>query len=240
MKERFVSSFWSARQSIKNRLVRLDEILIMSEQKIINLEILSNDDYEFEDEYEEQEYEDSKKINWTRVIEYANTEKDFLENLLDFAELRIIKEAPDGKDPDPKINAIINLLSEHFKKNREFNENEPILIFSKYTDTLNKVTESVLAYFEKEYGSIPGYANYRGDKRTIRLSGQERRLYCNKTKNYKVSKERKIQIVFCSSAANEGLNLQAASVMINVDVPWVPSELEQRIGRIARLGQKNQ
>ena len=30
----------------------------MSEQKIINLEILSNDDYEFEDEYEEQEYED--------------------------------------------------------------------------------------------------------------------------------------------------------------------------------------
>ena len=44
--------------------------------------------------------------------------------------------------------------------------------------------------------------------------------------------------MFCSSAANEGLNLQAASVMINVDVPWVPSELEQRIGRIARLGQK--
>ena len=238
MKERFVSSFWSARQSIKNRLVRLDEILIMSEQKIINLEILSNDDYEFEDEYEEQEYEDSKKINWTRVIEYANTEKDFLENLLDFAELRIIKEAPDGKDPDPKINAIINLLSEHFKKNREFNENEPILIFSKYTDTLNKVTESVLAYFEKEYGSIPGYANYRGDKRTIRLSGQRDDYTATKQRITKSLKERKIQIVFCSSAANEGLNLQAASVMINVDVPWVPSELEQRIGRIARLGQK--
>ena len=79
----------------------------MSEQKIINLEILSNDDYEFEDEYEEQEYEDSKKINWARVIEYANTEKDFLENLLEFAELRIIEEVTDGKDPDPKINAII-------------------------------------------------------------------------------------------------------------------------------------
>ena len=114
MKERFVSSFWSARQSIKNRIVRLDEILIMSEQKIINLEILSNDDYEFEDEYEEQEYEDSKKINWTRVIEYANSEKDFLENLLEFAELKIIEEVTDGKDPDPKINAIINLLIRTF------------------------------------------------------------------------------------------------------------------------------
>lgn len=238
MKERFVSSFWSARQSIKNRIVRLDEILIMSEQKIINLEILSNDDYEFEDEYEEQEYEDSKKINWTRVIEYANSEKDFLENLLEFAELRIIEEVTDGKDPDPKINAIINLLTEHFKKNKEFDESEPILIFSKYTDTLNKVTESVLSYFEKEYGSIPGYANYRGDKRTIRLSGQRDDYPTTKQRITKSLKEKKIQIVFCSSAANEGLNLQAASVMINVDVPWVPSELEQRIGRIARLGQK--
>ena len=238
MKERFVSSFWSARESIKNRLVRLDEILVMSEQKIINLEILSNDDYEFEDEYEEEEYEDSKKINWNRVIEYANTEKDFLENLLEFAEVRIINEVQDGKDPDPKINAIINLLTDHFKKEKEFVDSEPILIFSKYTDTLNKVTESVLAYFEKEYGAIPGYANYRGDKRTIRLSGQRDDYPTTKQRITKSLKERKIQIVFCSSAANEGLNLQAASVMINVDVPWVPSELEQRIGRIARLGQK--
>ena len=103
---------------------------------------------------------------------------------------------------------------------------------------MNKVTESVLAYFEKEYGSIPGYANYRGDKRTIRLSGQRDDYTATKQRITKSLKERKIQIVFCSSAANEGLNLQAASVMINVDVPWVPSELEQRIGRIARLGQK--
>ena len=46
-----------------------------------------------------------------------------------------------------------------------------------------------------------------------------------------------VDIVFCSDAASEGLNLQAARVLINVDVPWTPSRLEQRIGRIARLGQ---
>lgn len=44
--------------------------------------------------------------------------------------------------------------------------------------------------------------------------------------------------MFCSDAASEGLNLQAARVLINVDVPWTPSRLEQRIGRIARLGQR--
>ena len=49
-----------------------------------------------------------------------------------------------------------------------------------------------------------------------------------------------IQILFCSEAASEGINLQAADKMINIDVPWVPSVLEQRIGRIARLGQESE
>ena len=47
-----------------------------------------------------------------------------------------------------------------------------------------------------------------------------------------------IDIVFCSTAAQEGVNLQSASTLINIDVPWIPSDLEQRIGRIARLGQE--
>ena len=48
-----------------------------------------------------------------------------------------------------------------------------------------------------------------------------------------------LQILFCSEAASEGINLQAADMIINMDVPWVPSVLEQRIGRIARLGQES-
>lgn len=48
-----------------------------------------------------------------------------------------------------------------------------------------------------------------------------------------------VQVVFCSDAASEGLNLQAARVLINIDVPWNPARLEQRIGRIARLGQRS-
>jgi hypothetical protein len=46
-----------------------------------------------------------------------------------------------------------------------------------------------------------------------------------------------LSVVFCSDAASEGLNLQAARVIINIDVPWNPAKLEQRIGRIDRLGQ---
>ena len=45
-------------------------------------------------------------------------------------------------------------------------------------------------------------------------------------------------MVIATDAACEGLNLQTLGTLINVDLPWNPSRLEQRIGRIKRYGQK--
>lgn len=45
-------------------------------------------------------------------------------------------------------------------------------------------------------------------------------------------------VLFCPGEASEGYNLQFASVMINFDLPWDPMKLEQRIGRIQRIGGK--
>lgn len=47
-----------------------------------------------------------------------------------------------------------------------------------------------------------------------------------------------IRVLVCTDAASEGLNLQAASALIQYDLPWNPSKCEQRIGRIDRIGQK--
>jgi hypothetical protein len=47
-----------------------------------------------------------------------------------------------------------------------------------------------------------------------------------------------LRVLVCNDAASEGLNLQAASAVINYDLPWNPSRVEQRIGRIDRIGQK--
>src|SRR5690606_16699431 len=46
-----------------------------------------------------------------------------------------------------------------------------------------------------------------------------------------------IQILLCTEAASEGLNLQTCGVLINHDMPWNPMRVEQRIGRIDRIGQ---
>ena len=47
------------------------------------------------------------------------------------------------------------------------------------------------------------------------------------------------RVFISTDAGGLGLNLQAADVVINVDLPWNPAKLEQRIGRAHRIGQKN-
>ena len=50
-------------------------------------------------------------------------------------------------------------------------------------------------------------------------------------------RQRDIRLVVATDAACEGLNLQTLGTLINVDLPWNPSRLEQRLGRIKRFGQ---
>ena len=53
----------------------------------------------------------------------------------------------------------------------------------------------------------------------------------------KAIKQRDVRLVIATDAACEGLNLQTLGSLINVDLPWNPSRLEQRLGRIKRIGQ---
>ena len=52
--------------------------------------------------------------------------------------------------------------------------------------------------------------------------------------------EHQIRVMVATDAACEGLNLQALGTLINVDLPWNPTRLEQRIGRIKRFGQRRE
>ena len=52
------------------------------------------------------------------------------------------------------------------------------------------------------------------------------------------TKNRDCQILLATDAAGEGLNLQAAHLMVNYDLPWNPNRIEQRFGRIHRIGQE--
>ena len=98
---------------------------------------------------------------------------------------------------------------------------EKLVIFTEYTDTLAYLRERL---------SNNGYtvAFIHGG-----MSVDERReAQC-------LFASDQAQILICTDAAGEGINLQFCRLLINWDIPWNPNRLEQRMGRIHRYGQKS-
>ena len=110
---------------------------------------------------------------------------------------------------------------------------EKVLVFSRYTDTVDALVEE---YSSREGATSFEFGIYSGSTSVIVRDGIE--TPCSKTDITDELRSGDLKLLICSDAASEGLNLQSARILINVDVPWTPSVLEQRIGRIARLGQK--
>jgi ERCC4-related helicase len=81
-------------------------------------------------------------------------------------------------------------------------------------------------------GTYSGSGGQYTDPRTHKLRGTER----DEIKHRFMRGE--IDVLICTDAAAEGLNLQTADLLINYDLPWNPMKVEQRIGRIDRIGQK--
>lgn len=142
----------------------------------------------------------------------------------------IIAELSRPEARDPKLSAVKYFLTEHKVEGKTWLEHGCI-IFSQYFDTADWVTSELAKFLPDELIAI-----YAGAGKS--------RLYRN-TDSTPVSREtikkavkaREIRLVVATDAASEGLNLQALGTLINVDLPWNPSRLEQRLGRIKRIGQ---
>jgi superfamily II DNA/RNA helicase len=63
--------------------------------------------------------------------------------------------------------------------------------------------------------------------------GREDRIKAQEAFKYQAE----VQVLLATDAAGEGINLQRAHLMVNYDLPWNPNRLEQRFGRIHRIGQ---
>jgi superfamily II DNA or RNA helicase len=98
-----------------------------------------------------------------------------------------------------------------------------IIIFTEHRDTLNYLAVKIrgLVGSEEAVTMIHG-----GIKREERRKVQE--LFRN---------DPMTRVLLATDAAGEGVNLQNANLMVNYDLPWNPNRLEQRFGRIHRIGQ---
>jgi len=233
-KEAFVSSYAAAKSRLINRMHKLEEEYIKKfSSDIAEEEPTKFTIYEDFDTDDENEFEVDLPLDFDKdvVLDKAKKEVREIKELLEIC-VEIDKESYEIS-PDPKMRKLIELLRLHFQDGST--NTKPVLVFSKYLSTLD---EAIKLTEEFVLSDINGIGMYKGGgKVEVKYSGLEWRKSNREAIKYDIE-EQSIDIVFCSTAAQEGVNLQAAATLINLDVPWIPSDLEQRIGRIARLGQR--
>ncbi len=106
------------------------------------------------------------------------------------------------------------------------------IVFTQYTDTMDYLRD----YLADQIPGLP-VASYSGKGGAWRdASGHW--VPCSKEEIKRRLRDRQVRLLVCTDAAGEGLNLQFAGVLVNYDLPWNPMKVEQRIGRIDRLGQQ--
>jgi len=126
---------------------------------------------------------------------------------------------------DSKVEQLLGDLQEVFYKR------DTVIVFTQYTDTMDFLREQLRLSYGSQVACYSGRGGERWDGvMWVPVSKEEIKGA------FKQGEE--IKILVCTEAASEGLNLQTCGVLINYDMPWNPMRVEQRIGRVDRIGQR--
>ncbi|MGQ4894443.1 MAG: helicase-related protein [Candidatus Njordarchaeia archaeon] len=230
--KRASSSPYAAIKTMEKMIKKRSEILSRFEQDLILR--LARDDSELEREANSLAntifgfgYDDYAKLSATEqeITDPDELLNNFAEKCSTFLSERDLREIKDLislaqaiKENDSRLLALINLVRYYM------NEERKIVIFSEYEDTAKYIFENL--------------AEIIGRDRIILVTGDE----VSSGEAYSLFKkfelEKHCSVMIATDVASEGLNLQVASVVINYEPPWSPVKLEQRMGRVWRLGQK--
>ena len=165
--------------------------------------------------------------------EQAKLFKDALDALTpeEAGHLRVIvTELSRPEARDPKLAAVKYFLTQHRTEGKTWLEHGCI-VFSQYYDTAYSVGGELARLLPGEPVAVYAGAGKSGMFKEQDFASVER-------EDIKTSvKKHDIRLLVATDAACEGLNLQTLGTLINIDLPWNPSRLEQRLGRIKRFGQ---
>ena len=109
-----------------------------------------------------------------------------------------------------------------------------VIVFTQYLDTLDFIREKLTAVYS---GRMACYSGRGGEVWDAAANAWRVVDKAEVKARCRPEHARSIDILLGTDAASEGLNLQEFSALVNYDLPWNPMRVEQRIGRIDRIGQ---
>ena len=210
----------SSKQAFLKSLERRFEQIERQKSIFFELDVLKKTDPEYYELGLEDEYIDSEIIldngNNSRTEDLGRSL-----NLLNHE--KILREFYDklGALPyDSKCQKLVELINKIYLQNPY----EKVLIFTQFVDTLLFLKDLLIAQ-EESFMIEVFYGGLDKDEKDEAVE----RFRSNEN----------FSILLSTEIGGEGRNFQFARVMINYDLPWNPMKLEQRIGRIDRIGQKS-
>jgi superfamily II DNA or RNA helicase len=221
--EAIYRSLFRRRERLENRLAELDKLGINEYSSVVIKEFSDDDWDELDDVPEEEkngiedEFVDEATAAQSRA-ELANEIK-WLKKLEDLA--HTLRNSNDAHNKWKKVSESLQDKKLMFGPD---GVREKIIIFTEHRDTLNYLVDKI----SSTLGDSEAVVTIRGGMRR-----EDRKRIEESFKN-----DPAVSVLVATDAAGEGINLQRAHLMINYDLPWNPNRIEQRFGRIHRIGQR--
>jgi SNF2 family DNA or RNA helicase len=211
-RRRLTSSFYAIQESLQRRLTYLKG---ETDGSWLTDEDLEQEDLD-EDVSELLPFDDSGQKTQPQVSPLFLGEIEYVQDFL--SELRAL-------GTDSKFEQLTKDLNEVLKRR------DSVIVFTQYTDTMDYLRDKLRHVYG---GQVACYSGRGGELWNGTAWGGTSK------ENIKTAfrESREIKILLCTESASEGLNLQTCGVLINYEMPWNPMRVEQRIGRIDRIGQE--
>lgn len=191
-------------------------------QTILNRD-LDDDDLDDIDDLPDSEVEDIEE-NVVDAATAAQTVAELEQEIRVLEKLAELAKKVRFSGTDRKWSELRTILTDNALTKDEFGNLRKIIVFTEHKDTLNYLVEQIETLIGRPEAVVAIHGGIgREDRRKVQ------NLF---------TQDKDVRVLVATDAAGEGLNLQRAHLMVNYDLPWNPNRIEQRFGRIHRIGQK--
>lgn len=232
LQRRLASSPEAIYQSLRRRRERLEKRLreeqLLKRGKDARVEVFEGLPSLGPEELDELEEAPDTEVEQTeeQIVDQASAARTIAELEAEIAILRRLEELAlkvRQSKTDKKWEELSNLLQDKPEMFDAQGHRRKLVIFTEHRDTLSYLADRIRGLVGRSEAIVTIHGGMgREDRKKAQLS---------------FTQEKEVEILVATDAAGEGINLQRAHLMVNYDLPWNPNRLEQRFGRIHRIGQ---
>ena len=225
LQRRLASSPEAIYQSLKRRKGRLEIRLREEKLGVRGRQALAETLADVPEDDDDLNAEEQEALEETLVDDAtaAQTVAELDSEIRILSDLEQQAKAVVASGQDRKWDELSKILQNNPEMHDAAGRQRKIIIFSEHRDTLNYLHDKIAGVLGNSEAIITIHGGTHRDERR-RLQALFR-------------SDPEVRVLVATDAAGEGVNLQNANLMVNYDLPWNPNRLEQRFGRIHRIGQ---